>query len=459
MIASRERERAFTGFAGPLAALSLLCALALGGALVALQTGCSSASLSGDTPAAADEPAQDGKPEQAKGAQQAEQPEQEADDTATPDPAQPRDLSEAQLTVDDQTYTGFGLTPEATVVLDGETLVEGRDYTLHYANNVEVGEASVAAVALGDYSGMAIGSFAIEPHPAGWDIVNGAYCYYNEAGVRVTNSFVSGVDGRWYYLDASGNLAHDCWIASSGTYFKLDSQGHPLVNSWASYGDDYYYLNELGTPLRQSALIDDGSLYYFDNEGRMLADVWVERNGKTYHFGSDGRMATGLTIIDGEAYIFNGDGSLRAISNDARLDRIVCGIIRDHTGFDARAAYDYVAYGFSYLEGPTASDFSNWQEYYALGLVDSGEGNCFGFSALYHFLLKAMGYESKVIADTIANRNNGNTGDHCWVEVYVGGATYVCDPVLEVAYPPSINSYMITYAENANATTWVRYFG
>ena len=70
----------------------------------------------------------------------------------------------AELTVDaiaSQTFTGSALTPPV-VISDGETtLVEGTDYTLSYADNVQVGTATVTITFQGNYSGMASASFEI----------------------------------------------------------------------------------------------------------------------------------------------------------------------------------------------------------------------------------------------------------------------------------------------------------
>ena len=61
-------------------------------------------------------------------------------------------------------YTGQALTPEPVVTYNNMTLVKGNDYTVSYANNTEVGTATVTvtAVANGNYSGSASKDFTIE---------------------------------------------------------------------------------------------------------------------------------------------------------------------------------------------------------------------------------------------------------------------------------------------------------
>ena len=188
-----------------------------------------------------------------------------------------------------------------------------------------------------------------------------------------------------------------------------------------------------------------------------LLQGWVSENGFDYYYDEDGQPVTGLQTIDEDAYIFNDDGSLRRISNDERLDRIVCGIIRDKTGFDSRKAYDYVAQSFTYVRQPIDTAFDNWEETYALNLIDTGEGNCYNYSALYNFLLRAMGYDCQTIDGIVSSRNTGKFYHHSWVEVYGNFGTYVCDPVLERYDGSDIPSYFITYADNELATTWLVY--
>ena len=425
------------------------------------------------------------------------------DEATAADEADP-DISRASIQVKDQTYTGAPLEPAVTVELDGTKLKEGTDYELSFKDNVEPGTASVTVRGLGDYFGTATAAFAIKPHAKGWAKENGDYHYYTASGVLERGAFEKGDDGYWYYLDENGDVLRNGWAVYQGKYFYagesgrfvtngwvlyegkyyyMDKNGNPAVNAWAKSGGKYYYLGADGHPMTESLINSNGSYYYldangnpvtnyvmqsagkyyyFNNNGKLAVNQWVAANGTYYYFGSNAAMVTGLVTINGEAYIFNNDGSLRHISNNSRLDRIVCKIIRDYTGFDTRKAYDYVAYGFNYLWSSTDSSFANWEEYYALNLVDTSYGNCFGYSALYHFLLTAMGYSSKTVPGTVYNSARGMTGDHCWVEVYINGQTYICDPVLEYAYGAKYNyayidSYFTTYEKNAQLGAWLTY--
>ena len=62
------------------------------------------------------------------------------------------------------TYTGTAFTPEPTVMdtVRGVTLVDGADYTLSYANNVNVGTATVTVNGKGNYTGNITKNFTID---------------------------------------------------------------------------------------------------------------------------------------------------------------------------------------------------------------------------------------------------------------------------------------------------------
>ena len=74
----------------------------------------------------------------------------------------PADLSEASFdAVEDQIYTGEPLTPQLSLVLNGEDLTEGEDYTVTYEDNVSLGTAAVYIDGIDGYTGTLTASFNI----------------------------------------------------------------------------------------------------------------------------------------------------------------------------------------------------------------------------------------------------------------------------------------------------------
>ncbi len=89
-------------------------------------------------------------------------------------------LSSAEITVADATYTGEAVEPTVTVVIDGKTLVKNTDYTLTYSNNTDEGEGKVTVTGIGDYEGSVDKTFTISKT----DIAN--------AEITVTDATYSG---------------------------------------------------------------------------------------------------------------------------------------------------------------------------------------------------------------------------------------------------------------------------
>ena len=64
--------------------------------------------------------------------------------------------------IDTQMYTGEAITPEPEIMYNGVTLEKDKDYTLSYADNVNVGTASINVTFMGNYTGTAATTFAIK---------------------------------------------------------------------------------------------------------------------------------------------------------------------------------------------------------------------------------------------------------------------------------------------------------
>lgn len=77
------------------------------------------------------------------------------------------DLSGAEVTVEGVplTYNGKAQEPKVTVTLGDNTLIEGTDYTLSYADNKNAGEGTVTVTGIGTYSGsQTTAKFTIAPY-------------------------------------------------------------------------------------------------------------------------------------------------------------------------------------------------------------------------------------------------------------------------------------------------------
>ncbi|MBO5155023.1 MAG: hypothetical protein J6C00_11835 [Eubacterium sp.] len=80
-------------------------------------------------------------------------------------------LSSATVKVANQTYNGKEKTPDVTVKLNGEVLMQDDDYEVEYRNNTKPGKATVVITGLGDYSGTKKATFVIRPKKVTWSSI------------------------------------------------------------------------------------------------------------------------------------------------------------------------------------------------------------------------------------------------------------------------------------------------
>ena len=142
---------------------------------------------------------------------------------------EPRSIAGATVAqLADHDYTGSALRPVPTVTVGGKKLVQGTDFTCTYANNVNVGTASVTIRGMGDYAGSLTRTFKIvKPKTATM------YRLYNRwTGEHFYTASTTERDslkaGGWTYEGVG-------WIAPTS--------GDPvyrLYNPWVDGGDHHY---------------------------------------------------------------------------------------------------------------------------------------------------------------------------------------------------------------------------
>lgn len=100
-------------------------------------------------------------------------------------------------TIADQSYTGYQITPYITLTCGGNLLTVGNDYTVTYANNTNVGRATVIATATANsyYVGTANGYFNISNTATGMGIT-GYASTYTYTGNAITPDVVVTMNGR-----------------------------------------------------------------------------------------------------------------------------------------------------------------------------------------------------------------------------------------------------------------------
>ncbi len=74
----------------------------------------------------------------------------------------PKGIEDATIAdIPSAVYTGEGITPEVNVTLDGVQLISGTDFSVSYADNINVGTATATVTGQGNYQGTASQTFQI----------------------------------------------------------------------------------------------------------------------------------------------------------------------------------------------------------------------------------------------------------------------------------------------------------
>ncbi len=221
----------------------------------------------------------------------------------------------------------------------------------------------------------------------------------------------------------------------------------------------------------------DQGIKYRMSDGSYLSSSWLTIGSQKWAFDGNGLLLTGNHMIDGETWTLSLEGL--AIQQDASgLDDIPIAIQADNaiatqeaasgivntdsamynlclstligcTTADMtqdqklKAAYDYVVNSTTY-ERTYETPSGDWTAAYATELLTTGKGNCYRFAAAFAYLAKALGYDSRVITGQIGAARGGLT-PHGWVEIIMGGQTYIFDPEMQYAKKGAKDYYFKTY--------------
>lgn len=128
--------------------------------------------------------------------------------------------------------------------------------------------------------GTAMTSLAAE----GWAKSGDNWVYYNASGDLMRDTWRKGADGKWRYLDSSGEMAINQWVDDE---YYVDSNGIMVADKWLKIEAD-----------DNDNAVDGYIWYYLGSSGRMANDTWKKIDGKWYHFDDDGEMEIGWILDD-----------------------------------------------------------------------------------------------------------------------------------------------------------------
>ncbi len=107
-------------------------------------------------------------------------------------------------TIADQTYTGKKITPDVKLTVNTDyTLKKGKDYTLTYKNNKNIGKASVTIKMIGDFTGSKTLTFNIVPKTTTLKASK------TSSKFKLSWSKVSGIDGYQIQYSPDGGSTYE----------------------------------------------------------------------------------------------------------------------------------------------------------------------------------------------------------------------------------------------------------
>lgn len=300
-----------------------------------------------------------------------------------------------------------------------------------------------------------------------WRFINHKWYYFDEFG-RMKTGWVK-VDNKWYYLNSSGAMSTG-WQKVGSCWYFLRSNGI-MHEGWGLIGGKWYYLQPSSGHMRTNWIQLDNKWYLLSQSGNMLTG-WQMNNNKWYLLANNGVMQTGWHKVNGKWYFMNQGGSMKANtwyydehykhwyyfessgrmneSADTELHNMIETIIDKHTGRGSDALQRAFAYTVSYpYRNGSLYPTGDWGARYAKQMYVNGSGNCYRYAGLFCWIARGLGYKANAVSGWVPGARVAKA-PHGWVEVYINGKTYICDPDLAHEMPGH-NWYMVTYA---NAPTY-----
>ena len=204
-------------------------------------------------------------------------------------------IADATVSVANATYTGSSVTPDLTVTLGGNTLIEGTDYTAVYSNNISAADSTstsaptVVIYGKGSYTGSKTTTFTINPKDISNTTVTAAEATYL-FGNSVTTTFSVTDTDRSVTLKSSSTSGTTSDYSYAYSNNKDAGQGTITIrglNNYTGTKTVYFTINPYdGTKL--SVTVGDAT--YDGNSALVEPTVTIQNSGKT------------LTLTEGTDY-------------------------------------------------------------------------------------------------------------------------------------------------------------
>ena len=228
-------------------------------------------------------------------------------------------------------------------------------------------------------------------------------------GIRI---FPDVNSSHWAYLHImEASISHECAARSAGG-----------SESWTAFTREKTVLSP-GTHVIQ------GVLYCVDAEtGDFVRNQYVDG----HWYDASGKYVTG-------------DSTLDALMRAATAVSTTAGMTQHQM---LQSTFDYVVNNFTYLKRAILdTGATGWETEYAVPMFQNHKGNCYSFAAVYYYLTKNIGYNPRTVAGLVGH----NRRPHGWVEIDIGGKTYIYDPELTMAKRAAGYNYYLFEMTTGNA--------
>lgn len=218
--------------------------------------------------------------------------------SAVPDGAKvvikPRSIENAVVVVEEtQTYNGSPLEPEVTVTLDDfGALASGMDFTLQYADNENVGTATVTVTGKGNFTGTASAMFTIVKKPVTVNAITAGKVYDGTPALDNPVIELNGIEAmdqvsavsRGQFENADAGVNKPVTVTEvrltgqeAGNYLLVDDHGDPVTEDTELHASGTIHPRPVTIePVAAQKKIygekDPAELFWEITEGSMVAD-------------------------------------------------------------------------------------------------------------------------------------------------------------------------------------------
>ncbi|MBO7632410.1 MAG: hypothetical protein J6S78_08795 [Lachnospiraceae bacterium] len=249
----------------------------------------------------------------------------------------------------------------------------------------------------------------------GMQMVNGVPGNYNADGSAAPGWKT--IDNKKYYFGPDGVMMRGN-VAIGNKRYYLSKDGGFLEAGWHTDGGKMYCYAD-GT-IAVGAVKIDGVLYGFNDSGYLITKEGLQKvGGKQRYVYSSGKLAVSTQVtVGGRVYVVDANGVATVkfgTITDANLDEYLKYVVETEVGSrDITTLANWVRKKIAYYS--YYSSGSKGIRTLAIEGLNKGCGACWHYASLMTLVLRAAGYEAKVI------KGGGHSyAEHNWTAVYVGG--------------------------------------